>query len=184
MSLREAVQRACEETDYCFACDQHPSVGHRENCPLVQPPDAKFTRDLVPMRTETETEAMVEQLPSIGRVVWYRSRTGKYTVPAIVTATTETLAQEGVDAGHVPALTDGSHVHLHVLTPGKPGMRASAEDFVAPSEHSPRENVGGGYQELDVPFFDTGGVRVSCAPEPGEDELEQLPGTWCWPERS
>jgi hypothetical protein len=132
--------------------------------------------------------------PSIGRVVWYRSRTGRYTVPAIITATTETLAPEGVEAGHVPALSSPTHVHLHVLTPGKPGPRATAEDFVGRKDAPVSENVGGGYQEFDVPFFEApmvsdgkGGERhavVSCGPRIDRyGEVEQLAGSWTWPER-
>lgn len=59
------------------------------------------------------------QVPTIGRVVIYRSRLGHYSVPAVVTATQETLWPEGVERGDVPALSSPLHVHLHVLTPGR-----------------------------------------------------------------
>lgn len=115
--------------------------------------------------------------PTIGRIVIFRSRTGKYEVPAIVTATGETLAPEGVAAFEasggekgVPPLTGEQHVHLTVLTPGLPGQRGSAEDFEVQSAHPVQENVGGTYQEWDVP--------------PDHDPFTgQLPGTWRWPAR-
>lgn len=117
--------------------------------------------------------------PSIGRIVIFRSRTGRYSVPAIITATQESLVPLGVDAWResegargVPPLTDPHGVHLTVLTPGIPGQRASAEDFEVPSEHPVQENVGGVYQEWDVPF---------AGQLTGYDE--QPAGTWAWPQR-
>lgn len=113
--------------------------------------------------------------PTIGRIVLYRSRTGKYTVPAVVTATTETLNPEGVEAGHVPPLSSEDHVHLTVFSPGKPGLRLGAEDFKVPASASRPvdENVGGTYREWDVPPNDP----------PDGDGLtdEHAPGTWRWP---
>lgn len=110
-------------------------------------------------------------LPSIGRIVTYRSRTGDYDVPAIVTATTETLNPKGPAAyeesgGHkgVPPLSSETHVHLTVFTPGLPGQRATAEDFKVQSEHGMSENVSGCYQEWDIPFY-----------------AEPAPGAWRWP---
>lgn len=108
-------------------------------------------------------------LPSIGRIVLYRSRTGSYTVPAVINCTTATIYQPGVDAGHVPALSSDEHVHLTVFTPGKPGMRGGAGDFVAESPHGRGENVAGTYQEWDIAYWD----RVD-----GDD---QPAGTWTWP---
>lgn len=110
---------------------------------------------------------------TIGRVVIYRSRTGDYDVPAIVTATTRTLNPAGVESGGVPALTDHDYVHLTVLTPGLPGQREEAENLAvskAESEGAPRsENVAGTYQEWDVPKAST-----ASSPEPG---------SWRWPNR-
>lgn len=108
--------------------------------------------------------------PTIGRIVLYRSRTGSYTVPAIITATTDTLNPQGVEAGHVPGLSSVHHVHLTVFTPGKPGMRGGAGDFLTESEHGRSENVAGCYQEWDIPL--AGGAGEA-----------QGPGTWQWPER-
>jgi hypothetical protein len=34
VKLRAAIQRACDESDYCCACDCHPSHGHADDCPL------------------------------------------------------------------------------------------------------------------------------------------------------
>jgi hypothetical protein len=115
--------------------------------------------------------------PTIGRIVIYRSRTGDYDVPAIVTATTATLNAKGVELGHVPPLSGEEHVHLTVLTPGKPGMRRGAEDFKVESPHGRGENVSGCYQEWDI------------APAASEYEQaafagEVAPGTWRWPERA
>lgn len=106
----------------------------------------------------------------IGRIVIYRSRTGDYDVPAIVTATVDTLNPKGVELGHIPALSSPDHVHLTCFTAGKPGMRRGAEDFKVESEHGRSENVSGCYQEWDIPWL----------PE-GE---EIAPGTWRWPARS
>lgn len=62
------------------------------------------------------------QQPTIGRIVHYRGRQGLQTLrAAIVTATVDTLDPRGVDAGHVPALTDADHVHLWVYTPSDAG---------------------------------------------------------------
>lgn len=108
--------------------------------------------------------------PTIGRIVIYRSRTGNYDVPAIITATQETLNPEGVKAGHVPGLSSETHVHLAVFTPGKPGMRGDAADFEVESEHGRSENVAGTYQEFDIPADPL---------KPLGDEIG--PGTWRWP---
>lgn len=121
--------------------------------------------------------------PTIGRVVIYRSRTGVYSVPAIITATTDTLYQPNVDAGLMDGLTDDNHVHLTVLTPGRPGRRTAAAaiadgDFkVMPKEqHGISENTGGLYQEWDIPFDPT------CL-DVDFDLEDQAPATWAWPPR-
>lgn len=113
--------------------------------------------------------------PSIGRVVVYRSRTGNYDVPAIVTATTETLNPKGVELGHIPPLSSPTHVHLTCLTAGKPDKRRDAGDFKVESEHGRSENVAGTYQEWDIPKNVPG-----LGDEGGEDPQ---PGSWRWPER-
>jgi hypothetical protein len=116
--------------------------------------------------------------PSIGRIVVYRSRTGDYDVPAVVNATRETLNAKGVELGHVPDLSSDTHVHLTVFTPGKPGMRRGADDFLVESEHGRSENVAGCYQEWDIPFDGT----VDAVPAGNPDDV--APGTWRWPVRS
>lgn len=121
------------------------------------------------------------QKPSIGRIVIYRSRTGNYDVPAIVTATVATLAEVGVKMWHetdgkqgVPPLSSDLHVHLNVQTPGIPGLRAAAQDFEVESPHGRSENVNGVYQEWDIPFFDA---------EAADSSIPPTPGSWRWPER-
>lgn len=108
--------------------------------------------------------------PTIGRIVIYRSRTGDYDVPAVITATQETLNRKGVEAGHIPDLSGPMRVHLTCFTAGKPGKR-DADDFLVESEHGRSENVAGCYQEWDIPFW-TG--------DPFDDVA---PGSWRWPER-
>jgi hypothetical protein len=102
---------------------------------------------------------------TLGRIVLYRSRTGDYDVPAIVTATTASLNPKGVELGHIPALSSDEHVHLTVFTGGKPGLRREAEDFEVESPHS--ENLAGCYQEWDIP--------------PAVIREYPDPGTWRWP---
>lgn len=103
--------------------------------------------------------------PTIGRIVIYRSRTGDYDVPAIVSATMDSLYQPNVDAGHVPAVSGDRHVHLTVFSPGPGGRRADAPDFKVESPHGRAENLGGTYTEWDIP----------------EATGEIEPGTWRWP---
>lgn len=98
---------------------------------------------------------------TIGRVVIYRSKTGRYSVPAIVTATVDTLYRPAVEGGHIPDLDSPDHVHLTVLTPGTPGERMPHTD---PSITA--VNAGGTYQEWNVPFDVHGG-----------DDSQQ-PGSW------
>ena len=105
--------------------------------------------------------------PTIGRIVRYRSRTGNYSIPAIITATQDTLYGPGVEGGFVPDLDSEDHVHLTVFTPGKPGKRGDADDFVAESTEPISENVAGCYQEWNIPYSPL---------------LE--PVTWMWPDTS
>lgn len=57
--------------------------------------------------------------PTVGRIVHYRSRTGNYTLPAVVTCTSESLYDPGVARGDLPPLTNELSIHLHVMTPGE-----------------------------------------------------------------
>lgn len=91
--------------------------------------------------------------PSIGRIVTYRSKTGNYDVPAIVTATADSLWSEGVERGDVPPLDSPEHVHLHVLTPGAQGS----------------------YQEFNVPSADVVADGLNYETPPAR--------SWRWPER-
>lgn len=122
--------------------------------------------------------------PSICRMVVYRSRTGAYEVPAVITATHDSLNPQGVNAyinsggvRGVPPLSSPDHVHLTVFTPGIPGQRATAEDFEGPRADAPiSENVAGCYQEWDVPLD-------GSEAQPQEVVGIQTPGTWSWPQR-
>jgi hypothetical protein len=35
--LEAALRRGCDETDYCYVCDCHPSHGHAKDCALAAP---------------------------------------------------------------------------------------------------------------------------------------------------
>lgn len=74
--------------------------------------------------------------PTIGRIVHYRSKTGNYTMPAMIVATKDSLWQEGVDKGDVPAITDKNHVHLLCYTTGK---NIQYQEFDVPMVAGPRE---------------------------------------------
>jgi hypothetical protein len=97
------------------------------------------------------------------------------------------------------------HVHLTVFSPGVPEQGPNGElmDRVASPPLRARAsalppgarsfNLAGTYQEWDVPFFDPApsgnegegkALPVSCAPTIQHyGELEQLAGSWTWPER-
>lgn len=110
--------------------------------------------------------------PTLCRAVFYRSKTGRYTLSATVIATTETLFAPGVEAGHVPALTSDTHVHLRVDTPGKEGTRLPNTDPAILNT-----SAGGTYQEFDIPFWDP-------PHSPWGGPLDEQPaGTWTWPPR-
>ncbi len=105
---------------------------------------------------------------TIGRIVVYRSKTGKYSVPAIVSATVATLYRPGVEGGHLSDLTDASHVHLTVFTPGYAGHRNDTTTAEQAAELTRLSTPAGGtYQEFDVPY----------------DESGETPGSWSWPRR-
>jgi hypothetical protein len=103
---------------------------------------------------------------TIGRIVIYRSRTGNYDVPAIVTATISTLYPPNVEKGFIEDLDDDMHVHLSCFTPGQPGRRHDAPDFKR-EDGVIAENTGGIYQEWNVAY-----------------DPEGAPGSWRWPERA
>lgn len=136
-----------------------------------------------------QVDRRTNRLPCLGDTVWYRSRTGAYTVPAVVAATVDSLSRGAVEAKLIPDLSSPMHVHLTVLSPGLPvvGQNASLDALGDPPQV--RElppgarsfNLAGTYQEWDVRFFDPHGVPVSCAPTPQGHKAEQLAGSWTWP---
>jgi len=120
--------------------------------------------------SEVEEAAEIPAGLAIGRAVTYRSKTGKYDLPAVVTATVATLDPEGVSLGHVPELTSPSRVHLTVFTCGKAGTSRGDNPVN-------NEAAGGSYQEFNIPQF--------VVEEIGADQeaAEIVAGTWRWPER-
>ncbi len=112
---------------------------------------------------------MPSDRPTIGRIVIYRSRTGNYSVPAIITAAQDTLWEEGVLTGMVPPLSSPDHVHLHVITPG--GQRSYQEHDVSPA--GPRSG-----RRLDMRSGDQ-----LAAGEQEDGAIRQNPRTWAWPTR-
>lgn len=104
---------------------------------------------------------------TLGRIVVYRSRTGDYSVPAIIAATQDSLYRPNVEAGYIPDLSKPDNVHLTVFSPGPGGKRADAADFLVEPAHGRSENQGGTYTEYDISF-----------------SLDNEPGTWSWPVRS
>lgn len=85
----------------------------------------------------------------LGENVHYVSRTGRYELAAVVSATKATLSPTGVEAGFLPDLAP-DQVHLTVFSPGPSGQRAAATDFVAESPHGRNENQGGTYTEWAI----------------------------------
>jgi hypothetical protein len=73
--------------------------------------------------------------PSIGRIVHYRSKTGRYVMPAMIIATKETLWPEGVDRGDVPDITAEGNVHLLCYTTGE---KIQYQEFDVSMAESPR----------------------------------------------
>jgi len=123
----------------------------------------------------------MSQTPALTRAVLYRSRTGSYTVPAVITCTTRSLNPAGVEAGNLPPLSSDNHVHLTVFTPGKQGLRADASDFVVEPQWPVSENQGGTYQEFDIPLWEPQGSEVPTW-ESGDYSVQPA-GTWAWPQR-
>lgn len=98
----------------------------------------------------------------------YRSKTGRYSLPAIVNTTTETIYEESVRRGFMDPLTDHDNVHLTVLTGGRPGGRLPDTD-----PNLPQAPPGGTYQESNIPW--AGEMEGDWKYE------DQPPGTWAWP---
>lgn len=132
------------------------------------------------------------QEPSLGRIVLYRSKTGKYTLPAVIVATQDTLAEEGVQVYSethgkrgVPPLSSPDHVHLIVLTPGIPLTGPNRRGDEAPaSDLKGAANLAGTYQEWNVPLWEPSGPSLQelAQPQAGPRPPEEQPGgTWVWP---
>lgn len=119
--------------------------------------------------------------PSLGRIVLYRSRTGNYTCPAMITAVTESLYLPNVEAGFIEPLSSELHVHLDVSTPGKPNVRRDAPDFIAREDKVVYPNIGGHYQEFDVEFWDPSTAKWEGT---AWKLTDQPAGTWTWPPRA
>lgn len=154
-----------------------------EGDPTASDDDASMTASAsAPTGDVTSTDDDPTQLryispikPSICRMIEYRSRTGNYSVPAVINCCVDSIYQPGVEHGFVPPLSGNDNVHLTVFSPGRPGMRMDtgsdnpaefAENFVVKSKYPVSENVSGCYQEWDIPF-----------------DMGRSPGTWTWPER-
>lgn len=119
--------------------------------------------------------------PTIGRVVWYRSKTGRYTLPADIAVTTDTIYRPAVEAGFMPPLTDSDHVHLIVKTAGIPGTRLPDTD-----PNIKAQNMGGTYVEHDIPFWDpvVTDLEGAYAGNPPWTDDQQPAGSWTWPRRA
>ena len=121
--------------------------------------------------------------PSLGRVILYRSKTGRYTLPALITSTARSLNPDGVAAGALPDLSSPLHVHLTVFTPGRKGQRIPGS--VIPDGRSPHgieDPWGGSYQEWDIePSLDAEGFVAHRAEDVVNNDF--APGTWAWPLR-
>ena len=150
----------CKPTTEYFGGDTH--LRHR---------DESSGEDLAssdPQPRRAGPGAATAAAPTVGRIVVYRSKTGKYSIPAIISATVDTLYRLAVDEGHVSDLTDESHVHLTAFTPGFSGHRNSTTSVEQAAALTARSTpAGGSYQEFDVPY----------------DESGETPGTWSWPRR-
>lgn len=136
------------------------------------------------------------RLPELGTVVFFRSRTGDYTMPAMVTARHDTLHPAGVEGGHLPAITAKDRLHLTIFTPGlppdvmptNPGIvidpdRDLGDRVVGPFEKGTElegnqfvgmAQFGGTYAEYDIPWSAT--ATTAPGPDAGgrfTDEQDQ-----------
>jgi hypothetical protein len=142
---------------------------------------------------------------NLGATVIYRSRTGDYSLAAIVTATASSIKPLGVERGFVPPLSGEHCVHLAVMTPGLPSWETPGHtaqvldptrefgDRVLWVAERPGENdlkgeefvaqtpFGGTYQEFDIPMWLDPRMQPGNRITFGQDGFEydqQAPGTW------
>lgn len=99
----------------------------------------------------------------LGQPVIYRSKTGDYSLSAIVTATTASINLKGVEAGYVPPLTDEDHVHLVVFTPGLPPLETPAHTSKVIDRTQPL-----GTREFPAAISMPPSMTAPAVPHPGE----------------
>lgn len=137
--------------------------------------------------------------PLLGDLVIYRSRTGDYSLAAIVTATVHSINPVGVERGQVPPLSTDAHVHLAVFTPGLPPVATPQSTHVVIDPERPLGKrmlppdteledgkflaltaLGGTYAEFDIPLWDGDDQfsRGAGLPPYGDHLARQAPGTW------
>lgn len=126
--------------------------------------------------------------PTLGRIVLYRSKVGLYVVPAVVTATIDTLHPSGIERYEqtngregVPPLDDELHVHLTVMSPGICVDKAPPPGMDANRGGTFREwNIGPSVTTLEGSPLALSPVNAGDAPE---NAVAMAPGTWAWPPR-
>lgn len=140
--------------------------------------------------------AAVDQVPTIGRIVIYRTdaRNGlSYDLPAIITCTRSTHPGNYPDGkkNPLPKPSSDMHVHLTVFSPGGFGTEIRNADGgkfnPAKTQRGDKAYKGadaiipgsGSYVELDVPCFDPGSQGMLLSSE--EIAEGAPPRSWRWP---
>jgi hypothetical protein len=124
-------------------------------------------------------EKLSVTIPTIGRIVWYRTdgRNGLvYDLPAIITCTADTHPGDYPDGRKNPIpVPDKGRAHLVVFTPGGFGTEVHKASGLLPqpadADYKDSRLVPGSgtYVEWNVPFV--------------PDGLNPAPRTWRWPDR-